>query len=146
MIPAFDHAGQLPAGVHEAEWAEVVERFGWTKRRRTLLAGLAEALRLLRAAGCAAAYLGGSFVTAKPIPADFDAAWVPAGVEVDLLDEVFFDFSDGRAAQRARFGGELFPADFEEADTGRSFAEFFQFSREDEPVGIVLLINLQTVP
>ena len=66
--------------------------------------------------------------------------------DVDLLDEVFFDFSDGRAAQKARFGGELFPADFEEADTGRSFAEFFQFSREDEPVGIVLIINLQTVP
>lgn len=100
----------------------------------------------LRAAGCAAVYLGGSFVTAKPMPADFDAAWVPADVEVDLLEEVFFDFSDGRAAQKARFGGELFPADFEEADTGRSFAEFFQFSRDDEPVGIVLLINLQTVP
>lgn len=146
MIPAFDHAGQLPAGVHEAEWAEVVERFGRTKRRRTLLAGLGDALRLLRAAGCNAVYLGGSFVTAKPVPADFDAAWVTADVDVNLLDGVFFDFSDGRAAQKARFGGELFPADFEEADTGRSFAEFFQFSREDEPVGIVLIINLQTVP
>lgn len=146
MIPAFDDGGQLPAGVHEAEWAEVVERFGWTQQRRALLAGLADAARLLRAAGCTAMYLGGSFVTAKPMPADFDAAWVTAGVEVDLLDEVFFDFHDGRAAQKARFGGELFAADFEESDTGRSFSEFFQFSRDDDPVGIVLLINLQTVP
>ena len=112
MIPAFDHAGQLPAGVHEAEWAEVVERFGWTKRRRTLLAGLGEALHLLRAAGCNAVYLGGSFVTAKPVPADFDAAWVTADVDVNLLDGVFFDFSDGRGGTEGALRGRTLPCRF----------------------------------
>jgi hypothetical protein len=41
-------------------------------RRRTLLAGLREALGALREAGCRTVYLDGSFVTAKEAPEDFD--------------------------------------------------------------------------
>jgi hypothetical protein len=42
MLPAFDpDSGRLPPGEHVASWDEVVERFGWTERRRRLLDGLA---------------------------------------------------------------------------------------------------------
>ena len=67
---------RLPAGEHAASWDEVVERFGWTERRRRLLDGLAEAIELLAEAGCRKIWLNGSFVTAKDEPGDFDA---PAG-------------------------------------------------------------------
>ncbi len=54
-------------------------------------------------------WLDGSFVTAKDEQADFDACWDPDGVDLDTLDPVLLDLSRGRAAQKARFGGELFP-------------------------------------
>lgn len=78
-------------------------------RRRQLLDGLAEAVELLAAAGCTRVWLNGSFVTGKDEPADFDACWDPDGVDLDALDPIFFDLAAGRAHQKARFGGELFP-------------------------------------
>lgn len=49
MLPPLDpESGRLPQGVHEAEWDEVVERFGWNPRRRQLLDGLADAIETLR--------------------------------------------------------------------------------------------------
>jgi len=44
MLPDFDRDGNLPPGVHEAQWDEIVRRFGWTSRRRKLLEGLKVAL------------------------------------------------------------------------------------------------------
>lgn len=119
-------------------WDEVVERFGWTSRRRQLLDGLAEAIDLLSAAGCRRLWLNGSFVTAKDEPADFDACWQTDGVDLDLLDPVLLDLSSGRAAQKARFGGELFP-NVVESGSGLAFAEFFQNERDTGRKGIVVI-------
>lgn len=124
MLPSFDPVtGRLPDGEHEAEWQEVVERFGWNPRRRQLLDGLAEAVELLAAAGCRRVWLNGSFVTAKEEPGDFDACWDTTGVDLAALDPVLMDFSAGREAQKARFGGELLP-NVIEAGSGLTFAEF----------------------
>ena len=119
-------------------WDEVVERFGWTSRRRQLLDGLAEAIDLLSAAGCRRLWLNGSFVTAKDEPADFDACWQTDGVDLNLLDPVLLDLSSGRAAQKARFGGELFPK-VVESGSGLAFAEFFQNERDTGRKGIVVI-------
>ncbi len=138
MIPEFTAAGLLPSGVHPATSEEVRQRFGGNERRDKLLAGLTEALRLLRAAGCRRVYVNGSFVTAKESPNDIDACWDINGVDVDALDPVFFEFDDGRAAQKARFGAEFFPAQVPEGVTGRAFLDFFQVDRQTgEPKGII---------
>ena len=126
MIPGFDPSGKLPAGIHAATWTQIASRFGFTPRRKRLLRGLKDALQLLRAAGCQLIYLDGSFVTAKPEPADFDACWGVEGVDVEALDPVFLDFSNSRARQKQRFLGELFPAELPEGASGRTFLEFFQ--------------------
>lgn len=140
MLPGFDsETGRLPEGQHIATWQEVVERFGWTPRRRQLLDGLAEAVELLSKAGCRRLWLNGSFVTAKDEPADFDACWATDGVDLDALDPVLLDLSDGRAAQKARFGGELFP-NVVESGSGLVFAEFFQNERDASRKGIVVLV------
>ena len=140
MIPEFNAHGLLPEGVHSATLEEVLERFGGNDRRGQLLTGLVEALRLLRAAGCQRVYINGSFVTSKERPNDIDVCWDIEGVDADALDPVFFDFSDGRAAQKARFGCEFFPAQAPEGITGRAFLEFFQFDKQTgEPKGIVEL-------
>lgn len=139
MLPPFDPAtGRLPEGEHEVGWDEVVERFGWTPRRRQLLDGLADAVDALTAAGCRRLWLNGSFVTAKDEPADFDACWDTDGVDLDVIDPLLLDLSAGRVAQKARFGGELFP-NVVETESGLVFAEFFQNERDTGRKGIVVI-------
>jgi uncharacterized protein DUF6932 len=130
MLPDFDRRGNLPPGIHFTDWPTFRQRFAGTSRRATLLAGLRQALFSLATAGCNLAYIDGSFVTSKPEPGDYDACWSVEGVDEDRLDPVFLTFDDGRAAQKARFGGELFPAELPEGISGRTFLEFFQTDKE----------------
>src|ERR1039458_2628359 len=111
-------------------------------------AGLFEAICTIALASCRfrwrlcstgkAILLDGSFVTAKEQPGDFDACWDIADVDPDRLDPIFFDFENGRAAQKARFYGELFPAQLPEGWSGKAFLEFFQTDKETgNPKGVV---------
>lgn len=150
MVPPFDLAsGNLQPGVHEATWSEIVARYGYNPRRLTLLSGLKAALDSLRQAGYARAYLDGSFVTAKEVPNDFDACWEMAGVNFDLLemlDPILLDWHNRRAAQKARFGGEIFIAESAADPWGTLYLEFFQHDRNTgEPKGIVA-IDLGDLP
>jgi hypothetical protein len=140
MILPFDKTGNLPAGIHWASWKEFEKRFGTNARRRKLLAGLKQAIADLKAAGCQVLYVDGSFVTSKEFPNDFDGCWSIIGVNFDLVDPVLLDRNDlenGRKKQKAKFGGELFPAEMTEGSSGKPFLEFFQTDREGKPKGIV---------
>jgi len=128
----------VPGGEYEVEWTEVVDRLGWNLRRRQLLDGLAEAIELLAAAGCRRLWLNGSFVTAKDEPGDFDVCWDPVGVDIEALDPVLVDFARGRAAQKARFGGEFLP-NVTESQSGLAFAEFFRNERDASRKRIIVL-------
>jgi hypothetical protein len=70
-------------------------------------------------------YLDGSFVTEKDRPNDFDGCWDPTNVVAHLLDPVLLDFTNGRAAQKQKYRGEMFIADAPNAGT-QTFLEFFQ--------------------
>ena len=87
-------------------------------------------------------YLDGSFVTRKERPGDFDACWDVQNVDDARLDPVFWDFSRGRAAQKQRFLGELFPAQLPEGATGRAFVDFFQVNRTSGESKGILAIRL----
>ena len=140
MIPAHEPStGNLPPGVHLAGWVHVIERFGTTPWRRQLLEGLACALRDLRAAGCKRAYIDGSFITTKEHPDDFDVCWDLDGVDFDVIDEVLLTFDAGRRAQKAKYGGELFPADAAADPLGTLFRGFFQRDRDSNPKGIIVI-------
>jgi hypothetical protein len=140
MIPEWSTNGDLPPGIHFATWAEIEKRFSFNPRRVRLLAGFRDACELLRKVGCRLVYLDGSFVTTKEHPGDFDACWDIQHVDEDALDPVFWDFSQGRAAQKRRFLGEFFPAQLPEGATGRAFVEFFQVNKlTGEPKGIVAI-------
>jgi hypothetical protein len=140
MIPEFDERGNLPAGIHDATWTEIVTRYATSTHRRGLLDGLLDALRSLKVAGCATAYLDGSFVTAEEHPGDFDACWEPTGVIPDRLDPELLDFSDKCAAQKARYGGEFYPADWVAEPDGMRFLDYFQRERiTKQPKGIIAI-------
>ena len=139
-MPDFQVDGLLPPGIHDCTWAEIVGRFGSSPYRQTVLAGLEEATRLLARAKCRRLYVDGSFVTRKPFPGDFDACWEPAGVDVSLLDPIFLDFRNHRAAQKARFRGELFLSTSVADGRGTTFLDFFQIDKATgKPKGIVAL-------
>lgn len=138
MLSNFNPTGTLPSGIHWTTWQEFEKRFGTNSRRKELLAGLKRAAADLQKAGCQAIFIDGSFVTAKELPNDFDACWSVEGVDPDLLDPVLLDFSNGRAAQKAKYGGELFPAEMPERASGKLFLDFFQVDKDTgQPKGIV---------
>jgi hypothetical protein len=137
--------GLLPAGVHAASWEEMAARFGGNAWRQILLGGLRDAAVALAAAGCAALWLDGSFVTAAEAPGDYDACWDWVGVDPGLLDPVLLDYSPpGRACIKAKYLGDVLIAGTEGA-SGLPFVEFFQRTRDGHRKGIVLL-NPKEVP
>jgi hypothetical protein len=146
-IPDFDAAtGNLPPGIHDATWDEVMAAFGSSARRAQLLDGLYRALQALRAAGCPRVYIDGSFATSKASPGDFDGCWEAQGVDWNRLDPVLRAFTRRRAAQKAKYGGELFIANAPAAPGGTAFLDFFQTDKATgDPKGIVAL-DLRGLP
>jgi hypothetical protein len=143
MIPALDADGNLPPGIHDTTWSELVSRYGTTPQRKKLLHGLRRATTSLAAASCKALLLDGSFVTDKADPGDFDGCWDPAGVDPTKLDPVLLRFENRRAAQKAKYFGELFPSTAI-ADSKKTppmtFLEFFQLDKSTgKPKGLLRL-------
>ena len=139
-IPKFDKNGNLPEGIHPATWQEVEDALAFNERRQELFAGLKRACESLKLAGCPRIYIGGSFATNKEFPGDFDACWEDDNVDFVRLqqtDPVLLDFKNKRAAQKAKYGGELFPASsIADLDSLESYLEFFQ-KKNGEPKGII---------
>lgn len=128
------------------DWGSFAARFGWNNRRRFLLGGMRRALTNLRAAGCVAAIIDGSFVTNKEEPGDYDLAFDPIGMTGSLLDPVLRRHDDGRKAMKAKYFGEVFPwGAVACATTKLIYLEFFQRDRSGVAKGVVLL-DVKLVP
>ena len=136
--------GYLPPGVHDAGWRDVVGHFAGNSHRARLMGGLLAACRNLVSAGCGEVLLDGSFVSAKALPGDYDAAWETVDVDPDRLDPVLLDFSKRRAAMKAKYLGDLFPASALAAP-GVLYRDFFRTDRNGVEKGVVL-INLGSLP
>jgi hypothetical protein len=127
-IPPFNELGYLPPGVYEISWSELMERFVTNSHRQRLATGLAAALRKLGIAGCRRVVIGGSFVTNKEYPNDFDGWYESFGLDLNVLDRLFLE--DSRL-QFEILGGTLFePPNYE---------GFFQTDRDGRPKGVIVL-------
>jgi len=144
VIPDFAENGNLPPGCYTASWGEIVDRFGFTPHRMTLAGGLRAAAFALQSAGCRRLYVNGSFTTAIRIPGDFDACWDTQGVDPNRLDPVLKSFANGRAAQKAKYFGELFPAGFLANLSGRTYLQFFQLDKHTGEAKGILLLDLRS--
>lgn len=147
-IPPFTLKGELPPGVHIADLSEIEERFGLkTERRRKLMAGLKEALKLLKLGNVSKVYIDGSFVSHKDEPDDVDGCWSSINADASKLDPRFWDFRDEddfqakRASLKRDFGIDFFIAELIEGSRGETFPIFFQTDRNGIAKGIIL-VNL----
>lgn len=145
MIPPLSRTfGTLPAGIHVATWTEVEESFGDSPKRKTLLGGLKRACLALRAAGVTHLYLDGSFVTGKRNPGDWDACYSGVGVDGSKMDTVLLDYTNQRAAQKAKFLGEVFVAEMA-ATLGQPYLDFFQTERNTGRKKGIVCVDLGTI-
>lgn len=141
MAGLFDERGNLPPGIHLLSWTDFSKEFGWNPHRQRLLDGLKRAIDELKVVGCQTLYVDGSFVTQKELPNDFDACWLRTGVDMQLLKLTpLAKFENQRAAQKAAYGGELFPAETVADGSGTRFLDFFQIDKDTgDSKGIVAL-------
>jgi hypothetical protein len=135
MIPPFNDFGYLPPGIYEVRWDEFWGRFATNTYRKQLLTGLRLALNALKLAGCQRVYIGGSFVTDKEKPNDYDGCFELFGIDEDKIDPIFL--IPDLQAQKDRFYGELLP--------NAAMLGFFQNDINRQPKGIVSL-DPSTVP
>jgi hypothetical protein len=145
MIPPFSPPGPgavwrtLPPGIHDATLGDVAARFGTTPHRRALTLGLVRAAQALRTAGVGHLYVDGSYTTDKLHPGDFDGCWDPTSLDYSKLDPVLANFTLlGRAAQKAKYGGELFLSSATADKIGTTYLDYFQRDKDTGlPKGII---------
>ena len=109
-----------------------MERFATNQRRQRIITGLAAALRKLAIAGCTRVIIGGSFISAKEEPNDFDAYYDNFGLDFDLLNPLFVEDIN---SQSDVFCGELFPT--------IGYDRFLQTDKVGNPRGVVALESYQ---
>jgi hypothetical protein len=81
-------------------------------------------------------------VTEKIAPNDFDGCWDAVNVIGTLLDPVLLDFSNGRAAQKLKYRGEMFVSGALNAGT-ETFLDFFQREKATGAAKGIVRIDLR---
>ena len=148
MIPKFINIGSpwkiLPPGVHIATMEEIEICFATTNHRKFLFSGFKKAIISLLESGCKSIFLDGSFITAKPIPNDYDVCWDTEDVNIQILNPVFLDFSNNRMEQKKKYYGEFLPA-YSLADGEKFFLDFFHIDKYTGKAKGIIKINLENI-
>lgn len=130
LVTEVGHSAQiLPVGLHYVSLREFRDVFAFNPYRAWLFEGLKAACHDLRVAGCARIFIGGSYVTSKPDPGDYDACWDPVGVSADL-DTILYD-ENMLLERRQRYRGDLLIGGCAPGSSG----EFFRFLARDKVSG-----------
>ena len=143
MLPKFNSDGNLPHGVHQASLIEIENRFGEftiSDRRVRLFSKLKQLVKMAKFSGIVKRIIiGGSFVSAKPVPNDVDVVIVIAkDVEIETLAQSQYVLTDRDALRRVLKGNDFDVIVVREETTRmQTIVEFFQSNRDNKPVGVV---------
>jgi predicted nucleotidyltransferase len=134
MLPDLTAGGELPPGVHLADWQEFQSRFGISSPRRLWLSSRLRTILELAASGgrLRRVFVWGSFVTAKLAPKDLDILLIMSeDFEADYMSapaQAVFDSTRARLLfetdvfwARASIGQELLDLWLDTYQTSRSF-------------------------
>jgi len=142
--PDFDRSGDLPVGIHQGAFADVIEHFGKGSFQRSILAQRLERIfSLVMETGEVARFIiFGSFVTDKPNPQDLD---------IFLLMEDTFDvrhvtgeariFFDHIAAQNYEGASIFWVRRMAALDGEEAAIEHWQIKRDGKKRGIVEVLE-----
>jgi hypothetical protein len=154
VIRALDPAtGALAPGDHRATLEEIGGRFGFTSRRRWLLAGLRGAVTAFWAAGIEDIFIDGSSCTEKLDPRDVDGCRVePDDGVYDRIDPYWIDFEMILVLQVRKWkwrtwvdhGVEFFIHPAMRAKLMVGFPEFFRQDREGLPRGVIQVVGSES--
>lgn len=140
MIPPLTLEGALPPGVYPALLDEIIAEFGVINSvRRDAAQRLRQVLDMSRGTGhLKRAFVWGSFVTAKPEPADVDLMLVmSADFRSEHCPPLVRQVFDGEAAQRSLGATVLWTREDVPADLLNAFLEQWQIDRGGRRRGIV---------
>ncbi len=149
-LPSRFKKGLLRPGTYAVSWDDFETKFATNDVRRELIAKMRKLAQLLGVSGCKYLYVGGSLVSSKEHPGDFDIVWVPAGVEWDRLLLVASQLLILPQAQRRdEYGGHVWMAGEEirimppQYFPGVEALRLLRYNRligkRPVPVGVVLL-------
>ena|GEM_PF-2244156 len=141
-IPGFGQNGFLPSGDYKVSWQDFSKRYGTTPHRQELLANLEMVAGHIKNAGSTEITVGGSFVSSKPAPKDYDIAWSTEGVTREKLPPDLFSWH-ARSDTKLGLKGDVYPADTNMGAMGE-WREALGQTRLGEPVGTVT-IDLSTI-
>lgn len=140
MIPEFNESGLLREGIHRATADEFRVRFAIFDRSDRRLRIFEQVERLLDEAAKSGIvkriFVGGSFVTAKPEPNDFDVVLV---FDASILERDLRPFEYNLLSRKMAcrlFGGDVMPA-LDGSAALDEYLEFFQTTRDGRRVGMV---------
>ena len=141
MLPPLNNAGDLPAGIHTADWTEIEQRFGrGSPRRAQAYAKLRYLYELAARTGALARFLVfGSFVSAAAEPRDVDVVLVMAAgfrlEDAPRESRTLFSHADAEA----RFGASVFwvREGMLHSELMRAFLETWQTKRDRSKRGIL---------
>ncbi|ETW96415.1 MAG: hypothetical protein ETSY2_46435 [Candidatus Entotheonella gemina] len=140
MIPPFDSDGHLPPGLHLSDWIEFHERFcifTHSDCRLQLCHQIERMIEEARASNIVERLIfGGSFVTSKSEPNDFDCVIVLSpGIDYERLQPFQRWVADTREASR-RYRGDVFVARANQ-ETLSIYLDFFARNRDGKQVGLI---------
>ncbi len=143
-LPPFNEEGDLPAGVHRATLAEVLDRFGQSSVQRRVVADrLQRIYQIVISTGQVARFVVfGSFVTTKDAPNDVDIVIVMEDTFdlASLTGEAALPFQHTEA--QVHFGASLFWTRRSGAIGGeQAMIEYWQVRREGGRRGIVEIVE-----
>ena len=142
MLPELTEGGELPPGVHPADWSEFESRFCGSSSRRLWLSSRLRALTELAATTgkLRRVFVWGSFVTAKPAPRDLDVLLImDEDFEVEKIDARAQSIFDSVRA-RLMFEADVFWAQASIGDEVLNlWLDTYQLSRNFQKRGIVEL-------
>lgn len=140
----FDLPARLEPGRYELTWSEFSGSFFNNEHRQHLGQGMLAAIKDLQNAGCKRVEVGGSFVSSKPLPKDFDLVFQKDGVDMSRVDSTIS--SKQYWLQQNKFGGELFADDVHFNSPYKSAIDMIRQTRRQEEFGTVVLDLHQPLP
>jgi hypothetical protein len=144
MLPPLTADGVLPLGVHLAPVTEIITRFGGHNAvRRDMAQRLQRILALAHGTGqLHRAFVWGSFVTAKPEPADIDLMFVmSADFRSEQCPPSVRQVFDGEAAERVLGATILWTREDVPSSLLDAFLEQWQIDRGGRRRGIVEVLQ-----